>query len=68
MVYSVFPRHSFSLKSARVISLFEVQLSGFIFLSHVEIAKFNIVFWGFRIIIIIIFLLSFRIQITECFK
>ena len=34
--YSVFPRHCFSFKSARVISLSGVQLSGFIHLSHVK--------------------------------
>ena len=42
--YSVFPLHCFSFKSARVISLFGVQLSGFIHLSHVKTAIFDIVF------------------------
>ena len=41
---SVFPRHCFSFKSARVISLSGVQLSGFIHLSHVKTAIFDIIF------------------------
>ena len=49
-VNSVFPRHCFSSKSARVISLFGVQLSGFIHLSHVKTAILGIVFWNFHII------------------
>ena len=48
--YSVFPWHCFSFKSARVIYLFGVQLSGLIHLSHVKTAIFDIVFWGFHII------------------
>ena len=42
--YSVFPWHCFSFKSARVISLFGVQLSGLIHFSHVKTAIFDIVF------------------------
>ena len=46
----------FSFKSARVISLFGVQLSGFIHLSHVKTAIFDIVFWGFHIIFFFVFI------------
>ena len=54
-MYSVMPRHCFSIKSARVISLSGVQLSGFIHLSHVKTAIFDIVFWGFHIIFFFVF-------------
>ena len=46
----MFPRHCFSYKSAWVIYLSGVQLSGFIHLSHVKTAIFDIVFWGFHVI------------------
>ena len=54
--YSVFPQHCFSFKSAGVISLFGVQLSGFIHLSHVKISKLDIVFWGFPITFFFVFI------------
>ena len=55
LLNSVFPRHCFPFKSARVISLSGVQLSGFIHLSHVKTAIFDIVFWGFYIIFFFVF-------------
>ena len=54
--YSVFPRHCFSFKSARAISLSGVQLSGFIHLSHVKTGTFDIVFWCFPIIFFFVFI------------
>ena len=53
---SVFPRHCFSFKSARVISLSGVQLSWFIHLFHVKTAIFDIVFWSFDIIVFFVFI------------
>ena len=47
--YSVFPQHCFFFKSARVISLSGVQLSGFIHHSHVKTAMFDIVFEVFTL-------------------
>ena len=52
---SVFPQHCFSFKSARVISLSGVHLSGFIHLSHAKTAIFDIFFWGFHIIVFFVF-------------
>ena len=60
---SVFPQHCFSFKSARVISLSGVQLSGFIHLSHVKTAIFDIVFE----VLILYSSFSLKIQITEWF-
>ena len=53
---SVFPCHCFSFKSARVISLYGVQLLGFIHLSHVKIAILDIVFWAFNSIFFGVFI------------
>ena len=55
-IYSVFPRHCFSFKSAKVISLFGVQLSEFIHLSRVKITVFDNVFWGVHIIFFCVFI------------
>ena len=49
-LYSVYPRHCLSFKSARIISLSGVQLLGFIHLSLVKIAILDIVFWGFNVL------------------
>ena len=54
--YSVFPRHCFSFKLARVISLFGVQLSAFIHLFHVKTVIFDIVFWGFHFLLFFVFI------------
>ena len=54
--HSVFPRHCFSFISARVISLFGAQLSGFIHLSRVKITVLDIVFWGFHIVFFCVFI------------
>ena len=54
--YSVFSRQWFSFKSARVIFLSGVQLSGFIHLCHVKTAIFDIVFWGLHIIVFFVFI------------
>ena len=53
---SVFQRPCFSFKLTTVISLSGVQLSGFIHLSHVKTAIFDIVFGGFHIVFFFVFI------------
>ena len=55
-INSVFLRHCFSIKPARVISLSGVQLLGFIHLSNVKIAILDIVFGSFPVLYLCIFI------------
>ena len=63
--YRLFQCNCFSVKSTRVISLFEKQLSGLIYLFHVKITNpdvFSEVFTLYSSVF------SLKIRITECFK